>query len=910
MLDKTYNPAEIEKKHYERAEQAGTFAAHPGSIKKPYTIMMPPPNVTGNLHMGHALTFSVQDILIRYYRRANRDALWMPGTDHAGIATQMVVERQLAEQKVTRHDLGREKFLEKVWHWKEESGGAITRQLRRLGASADWNRERFTLDDGLSHAVRKVFVELHKQKLIYRDKRLVNWDPKLQTAISDLEVEQRPTKGKLWYLHYPLVGEDGYITIATTRPESMLGGDAAVAVHPEDDRYKKLIGKKVKLPMVDYVLPIIADEYVDREKGSGAVKISPAHDFNDFEIAKRHNLPMPNVFDKTAHLNELAPTEYRGMDRFKAREKFVAEMESLGLLEKIEDNAMVIPHGDRSGVVIEPYLTDQWYCDAVTLAKPAIDAVRTGKIKFVPQKWENTYYSWMENIQPWCISRQLWWGHQIPAWYGPDGQVFVGMDDADVIKQAEKHYNNTEVYVQNDPNKPVETRTANTDKIIVLVRDQDVLDTWFSSALWPFSTLGWENGNDKRADWNELKRYYPTDVLVTGFDIIFFWVARMVMMGMHFIKDVPFREIYIHALVRDAKGQKMSKTKGNVIDPLSTIDEFGCDALRFTLAALSVPGRDIKMSTDRINGYRSFATKLWNAARFCEMNGCAFDANFDPATATNVINKWIIGEIVQLEKKLSAAIADYRFDEAANMLYHTTWGSFCDWYLEFTKPILASEDIIAASEVRKTTAWALSQLTHMLNPFMPFITEELSEKLSFNHDRPLITEPWPKYDAIKVDANAADEVNWLIDVISTVRTLRMELNISPSAPLSLLFKDISPAKKAQADQYRDVIMRLARLKDINHVVGDLPKGAVVGIVRDATIVLPVADVIDLGVERARLEKEMKKLADELAKLDAKLNNPKFMENAAEDAVEEVREKRAEAAEIQEKLQSALKRIAG
>ncbi|HWA46855.1 MAG TPA: valine--tRNA ligase, partial [Dongiaceae bacterium] len=618
MLEKTFRPDEVEKKHYAAWEAAGEFAAHPESNQTPYTIMMPPPNVTGSLHMGHALTFTLQDVLIRYERMKGRDALWQPGTDHAGIATQMVVERQLAQQGIKRTDLGREKFLEKVWEWKAESGGAITHQLRRLGASADWPRERFTMDEGLSLAVRKVFVDLYRQGLIYRDKRLVNWDPKLHTAISDLEVQQKESKGHLWHLRYPIEGETGrYLVVATTRPETMLG-DTAVAVHPEDERYKALIGKHVILPIVGRRIPIVGDDYADPETGSGAVKITPAHDFNDFEVGRRHSLEMINIFDRDARINENAPEAYRGLDRYKAREKVVAEFEALGLLEKIDDHALTLPYGDRSGVVVEPWLTDQWYCDAKTLAQPAIKAVEEGRTVFVPKQWENTYYDWMRNIQPWCISRQLWWGHQIPAWYAPDGKIFVAMDEEEAKALARKEYG----------------------RDVALTRDSDVLDTWFSSGLWPFSTLGWPQETP------ELKRYYPGDVLVTGFDIIFFWVARMMMMGIHFMGDVPFRTVYIHALVRDEHGQKMSKSKGNVIDPLELIEKYGADALRFTLAALAAQGRDIKMSENRVEGYRNFATKLWNATRFAQMNECKPVASFRPATLRDPVNRWIVGRLV------------------------------------------------------------------------------------------------------------------------------------------------------------------------------------------------------------------------------------------------------------------------
>ena len=619
MLDKTYSPTEVEDRLYDRWEDSGGFSADPASNAAPYTIMMPPPNVTGSLHMGHALTFTIQDILIRYNRMAGRDALWQPGTDHAGIATQMVVERNLAAEGVDRRDLGREAFVDKVWEWKAESGGTIVNQLRRLGASPDWPRERFTMDEGLSDAVRKVFVQLYKEGLIYRDKRLVNWDPRFQTAISDLEVEAKEIDGHLWHFRYPIEDEEGrFIVVATTRPETMLG-DSGVAVHPDDERYTDLIGKYAILPLVGRRIPIVADDYADPEQGSGAVKMTPAHDFNDFEVGKRHDLAMVNIFDARAQVNDNAPEAYRGLDRFEARKAVIAAMEAEGLLEKVEPHRHTVPHGDRSGVPVEPWLTDQWYCDAATLAKPAIEAVETGKTVFVPRNWEKTYFEWMRNIQPWCISRQLWWGHQIPAWYGPVGTVFVAETEAGAVAEAEEHYG----------------------KAVALTRDEDVLDTWFSSALWPFSTLGWPEKTE------HLERYYPGDVLVTGFDIIFFWVARMMMMGLHFMKEVPFHTVYIHALVRDAKGQKMSKSKNNVIDPLNLIGTYGTDALRFTLTAMAAQGRDIKLDESRVEGYRNFATKIWNAARFCEMNGCVVDPRFDPAACSETVNKWIIGEVVK-----------------------------------------------------------------------------------------------------------------------------------------------------------------------------------------------------------------------------------------------------------------------
>ncbi len=751
MLDKIYRPAEVEAKHYARWEDGGAFAAGRAANAAPYTIMMPPPNVTGSLHMGHALNSTIQDILIRYHRMRGRDALWQPGMDHAGIATQMVVERQLAEQGIHRRDLGRDKFIETVWKWKGESGGTITKQLRRLGTSPDWPRERFTMDEGLSKAVRKVFVDLHKQGLIFRDKRLVNWDPKLHTAISDLEVEQKEIKGNLWHFKYPVEGEEGtYIVVATTRPETMLG-DTGVAVHPEDERYANLVGKHVILPLVGRRIPIVADEYADPETGSGAVKITPAHDFNDFEVGKRHGLEMVNIFDSAAQVNEQAPEKYRGLDRYAARKLVVADMDALGLLAETEDHLHAVPHGDRSGVAIEPWLTDQWYVDAATLAKPAIAAVEEGRIVFVPKNWENTYFEWMRNIQPWCVSRQIWWGHQIPAWYGADGTVFVELDEAAARAAAKAHYG----------------------KSVTLTQDEDVLDTWFSSALWPFSTLGWPDRTPA------LERYYPGDVLVTGFDIIFFWVARMIMMGLHFMDEVPFRTVYIHALVRDERGQKMSKSKGNIIDPLMLIDKFGCDALRFTLTALLAQGRDIKLSESRVEGYRNFITKLWNAARYCLMNGAALDDAFDPAACRQTVNRWIVGKTAEAAHQVEDALAAYRFNEAAGALYHFTWNVFCDWYLEFTKPILDGGDAAAQDETRAAMAWTLGRLLHLLHPFVPFVTEELWEQLSGADSEPLIHAAWPEFDPAASDPAAAAEMDWVIRLISEIRGVRSELNVPP-----------------------------------------------------------------------------------------------------------------------------------
>jgi valyl-tRNA synthetase len=883
MLDKTYLPSEVEPKHYERWEKSGAFAAHTGSSKLPYTIMMPPPNVTGSLHMGHALTFTLQDVLIRYHRMTGRDALWQPGTDHAGIATQMVVERQLEAQKITRHDLGRERFVERVWEWKAESGGTITRQLRRLGASPDWAKERFTMDEGLSHAVRTVFVALYKQGLIYRDKRLVNWDPKLHTAISDLEVEQREVKGHMWHFKYPVEGlDDTYITVATTRPETMLG-DSAVAVHPEDERYTHLVGKRVRLPIVGRLIPIVADDYSDPTKGTGAVKITPAHDFNDFEVGKRHNLPQINVLDRDARITGDVPEEYVGLDRYEARKRIVAAIEDLGLLDKVEPNPHTVPYGDRSGVVIEPWLTDQWYVDAPTLAKPALEAVETGRTRFHPKHWENTYYEWMRNIQPWCVSRQIWWGHQVPAWYGPDGHVFVEMDEAAAQAAAGAHYG----------------------RAVTLTRDPDVLDTWFSSALWPFSTLGWPEKTP------ELARYYPTDVLVTGFDIIFFWVARMMMMGVHFMGEVPFRDIYIHALVRDEKGQKMSKSKGNVIDPLVLMDKYGTDAVRFTLAALAAQGRDIKLAESRVEGYRNFATKLWNAARFCQMNECAPVAGFDPKAVKETVNRWIAGKVAEVAGKVAAALDAYRFDAAAGAAYQFVWGTFCDWYLEFAKPIFmdAPDDekgSAAKAETRATAAWVLDTVLHVLHPFMPFITEELWAQMGGRSDE-LMLRPWPRLDGLH-DVAAEEETDWVVRLISSIRSVRSEMNVPPSAEAPLALGGLTAAKAGWLDTHKALILRLARLSAIGPADAGSAKNAVQFVIDEATAFINLAGLIDFDKERARLEKEIARVEGEIAKVDKKFSNPDFVARAAPEVVEENRERREEWSAAKTKLQEALQRL--
>ncbi len=906
MLDKTYQPASIEGPIYRLWEKAKAFAAGRANRKdaRPYAIVIPPPNVTGSLHMGHALNNTLQDALVRFERMRGRDVLWQPGMDHAGIATQMVVERQLLErQEPDRRALGREAFVDRVWKWKEESGGLIINQLKRLGASCDWERERFTMDEGLSRAVRKVFVDLYRAGLIYKDKRLVNWDPKLLTAISDLEVEQVEVKGHLWHLRYPLEGRDfdpedasTYIVVATTRPETMLG-DTAVAVHPDDERYKALVGRNVILPLVGRRIPIVADDYSDPEKGSGAVKITPAHDFNDFDVGKRHALPQIGILNAEAKLlldgnsdfiqgvepsAQLARTiqELNGLDRFAARKAIVAQLEEQGLVEKIEPYVHTVPHGDRSGIVIEPFLTDQWYVNARELAKPAIEAVKRGRTVFVPKSWENTYFHWMQNIQPWCISRQLWWGHQIPAWYGPDGQIFVAEEEAEASAQAKAHYG-----------EPTD-----------LTRDADVLDTWFSSALWPFSTLGWP---DETA---ELKRYYPTAVLVTGFDIIFFWVARMMMMGLHVMDEVPFRDVYIHALVRDEKGQKMSKSKGNVIDPLELIEAYGADALRFTLAAMAAQGRDIKLSPLRVEGYRNFATKLWNAARFAEMNGCVPVQGFDPSTASETVNRWIAGESERALAKVTEALEAFRFNEAAGAIYAFIWHVFCDWYLELTKPILTAGDKEAAAETRAMTAFVLDRALTLLHPFMPFVTEELWAKLAAEgegRESLLILAEWPRHLGLE-NADADAEIGWVIRLVSEVRSVRSEMNVPAGARVPLVISGASEDTVARAKRHEDTILRLARIETMSF--GKAPSGAVQIVLDEATLALPLAGVIDVAAESKRLKREIDKIRAEIEQLGAKLANEKFVSRAPEHVVEEQRERKAEVEAIAARLAQALKRL--
>jgi valyl-tRNA synthetase len=940
MIDKTYQPSEVEGRIYRTWEQAGAFrAGRPErATAAPYSIVIPPPNVTGSLHMGHALNNTLQDVLCRFERMRGKDVLWQPGTDHAGIATQMVVERQLMErQEKSRRDMGRPEFLNRVWAWKEESGGTIVNQLKRLGASCDWSRERFTMDEGLSKAVIKVFVQLYNEKLIYKDKRLVNWDPKLLTAISDLEVVQVETKGHLWHLRYPTEGKtfnpddpSTFIVVATTRPETMFG-DTAVGVHPDDERYKALVGKNVILPLVGRKIPIIADEYSDPEKGSGAVKITPAHDFNDFEVGKRHKLAQINIFSIEAKLALKDNVEFaagvaasadfnetlamHGMDRFAARKKIVERLEALGLVEKIEPHGLSVPHGDRSNVVIEPFLTDQWYVNAKELAKPAIAAVREGKTQFVPKNWESTYFNWMENIQPWCISRQLWWGHQIPAWYGPEieGQRlnlgvdvrFVEESEAAAIEAARRYYN-ARVAIAKDFNdfqsSKAKLKTEEGGPVKIL-RDEDVLDTWFSSALWPFSTLGWPEATP------ELKRYYPTSALVTGFDIIFFWVARMMMMGLHFMPSVPFADIYIHRLVRDASGAKMSKSKGNVVDPLGVIDEFGADALRFTLMRNVAPGHDIRLGPQDVENNRNFATKLWNAARFVEFNGAARIEGFDPKSAKETLNRWIAHETAKAAAEITQAIETYAFSEAAGAAYRFVWNVYCDWYVELSKPLLTGPDGAAKDETRAMAAWALDEILKLLHPFMPFITEELwavTAEQGPKRSNLLALSQWPFLEGL-ADEKAEAEIGWVIDLVTAIRSLRAEMNMTAAIPLVLA--GASKETQGRAERWAEFIRKLARVSEISSAAS-APQGSAQLVVRGEVAALPLIGVIDIAAERARLAKELAKADADIARVDAKLGNEKFVANAPQEIIEGEREKREEAVGRKGKIAEALHRLKG
>ncbi len=960
MLEKTYDAKAVEPKIASLWEEEDAFRAGAGS--KPgaeaFTIVIPPPNVTGSLHMGHALNNTLQDILVRFERMRGKNVLWQPGMDHAGIATQMVVERQLAASGLQRRDMDRDEFVSRVWSWKEQSGGSILHQLKRLGASCDWARERFTMDEGLSKAVIEVFVTLYKQGLIYRGKRLVNWDPKFETAISDLEVENRDVDGHMWHFKYPLAGgatyeyvekdADGnvvlretrdYISIATTRPETMLG-DGAVAVHPDDERYAPIVGKLCEIPVGPKehrrLIPIITDEYPDPTFGSGAVKITGAHDFNDYQVAKRNDIPLYRLMDLTASMRadgedyatcaaqaaeivrsgrlpdeatvdeiNLVPDEYRGLDRYEARQRIVAQINADGLAVMTSDaegNAVPLvdsrkitqPFGDRSGVVIEPMLTDQWFADAKTLAEPAIEAVRDGRTKFVPKNWEKTYFDWMENIQPWCVSRQLWWGHQIPAWYGPDGTVFVEKDEELALEAAIQHY-----IAHEGPWKAwVEDKLENYLPGDILTRDEDVLDTWFSSALWPFSTLGWP---DKTPD---LKTYYQTDVLVTGFDIIFFWVARMMMMGLHFMDEEPFHTVYVHALVRDKNGAKMSKSKGNVIDPLDLIEEYGADALRFTLAIMAAQGRDVRLDPARVAGYRNFGTKLWNATRFAEMNGAALDPDFSPDDAKLTVNRWILTELSRATEAVTDGITSYRFNEASAAAYRFVWNQVCDWYLELLKPVFMGEDEAAKAESQKVAAYVLSQTYKLLHPFMPYMTEELWAHTAAR-DTLLCHADWPKPDFD--DADAAAEINWLIDIVSGIRSVRSEMNVPPAAIAPLVVVGGNAATRERLGRHDPAIRRLARVGDIGFA-SEAPKGAAQIVVGEATACLPLGDLIDLQAEAARLSKEIAKLDGEAQRIEKKLSNEKFVANAPDEIVAAEREKLAEFKESKAKLETALARV--
>ena len=864
MMDKRFDSNLIEEKWYKKWLDSGAFSSNSSSTKKPYVIMMPPPNVTGSLHIGHALTFTIQDILIRFHRMQGFDVLWQPGTDHAGIATQMVVERELAKSNITRHSLGREKFVEKVWEWKEKSGGEITNQLKALGTSPDWEKERFTMDEGLSQAVNFVFVKLYKEGLIYRDKRLVNWDPKLFTAISDLEVEQKDMQGKFWYFKYPVEDSNEFLTIATTRPETMLG-DTAVAVNPEDGRYKHLEGKNVVLPILNRPIPIIFDNYSDPEKGSGAVKITPAHDFNDFEVGKRHKLEMINIFNSDASINENGPEEYVGLDRFTARKKIIEHMKSLSLFVKEENITHTVPHGDRSNVIVEPWLMDQWYVDAKKLAIPAIEAVKNGKTKFVPKNWDKTYFEWMNNIQPWCVSRQLWWGHRIPAWFGPNKKIFVETNKQNAEKAAELHYG----------------------KKVTLHQDEDVLDTWFSSALWPFSTLGWpENTVD-------LKKYYPTDVLVTGFDIIFFWVARMMMMGIHFMdKEVPFKEVYIHALVRDDKGQKMSKSKGNVLDPLDLSKKYGADSLRFTLTAMAAQGRDIKLSEERIAGYRNFSTKIWNGCKFLELNNCITELDKDLTTIDLEVNRWIINLYNELNHRVKTSIKDYKFNDAADALYQFIWKDYCDWYIEFIKPILSNtNDLDALNETKCVSITIMKNVLLMLHPIMPYVTEEIFEKL-FKSPELAILSPWPK--TINPKDSNENSIDLSIQLISAVRSIRVEKNIPSKSRPCIILKNVNLEKKRIINENKNLIINLAKLSEIEFSSDEevINEKFIVTTIDNITLMLPLEGLIDFDGERNRLNKELTNINNEIDIINKRLSNPMYIEKAPSNVVNEVRNKQS------------------
>ena len=925
-MDKTYQPDSIEQAWYQTWEKAGHF--RPSGEGESFAMMIPPPNVTGSLHMGHAFQDTIMDTLVRYRRMQGRNTLWQVGTDHAGIATQMVVERRLAAEGTDRHELGRERFLDKVWEWKAESGGTITQQLRRMGSSVDWSRERFTMDDGLSNAVREVFVRLHSEGLIYRGKRLVNWDPALHTAISDLEVENREEQGHMWHFRYPLSDGSGHLVVATTRPETMLG-DTAVAVHPEDPRYKDLIGQTVRLPLADRDIPIIADDYVDPDFGSGCVKITPAHDFNDYEVGKRHDLPQINLFTIEAQLNDNAPQAYRGLDRFDARKKVVDDLDALGLLEKVEDHTLQVPRGDRSGVVIEPYLTDQWFVAVESLAKPAIEAVENGDIQFVPKNYENMYFSWMRDLQDWCISRQLWWGHRIPAWYDEDGNVYVGRDEDEVRRE------------HNLGDRP-------------LSQDEDVLDTWFSSALWTFSTLGWPEQTD------ELKTFHPTDVLVTGFDIIFFWVARMIMMTLKFTGQVPFKQVYVHGLVRDAEGQKMSKSKGNVLDPLDLIDgidldtlvdkrtrglmqpqkekqiakrtrkefpdginAYGTDALRFTFLSLASTGRDIKWDMGRIEGYRNFCNKIWNAARYVLMNtenqDCGLDADSGEVTLS-LADRWIVSALQRAETEVTEALDQFRFDVASHAAYEFIWNEYCDWYLELSKPVLYGDEYSEAEKrgTRRTLVRVLEAILRLAHPFMPFITEEIWQKVAplagktpaaEGADATIMRQPFPVSDHERLDPQAESDIEWIKAVITVIRNIRGEMRIPPGKALDVYLHNGKDIDRERLAANHNFMCRLAKLERITWLnAEDSAPASATGLVGDMEILVPMAGLIDKDAEIERLGKEIDKLRKEVARGESKLRNPNFVDKAPDEVVAKEREKLDDHRSQQARLEEQMEKI--
>ena len=921
-MEKTYNPQSIEQRWYETWENNNYFSpsSEVPNDQESYCIMIPPPNVTGNLHMGHGFNNTVMDTLTRYHRMKGHNTLWQPGTDHAGIATQMVVERQLNAEGKTRHDLGREDFIKRIWEWREESGGNITRQLRRMGSSLDWSRERFTMDEGLSEAVKEVFVKLHEEGLIYRGKRLVNWDPVLHTAVSDLEVISEEENGHLWHMRYPLTDGSGQLVVATTRPETMLG-DTAVAVHPDDERYQSMIGKTITLPLVGRKIPIIADDYVDMEFGTGCVKITPAHDFNDYEMGKRHDLPMINILTIDACINDDAPEAYRGLERYDARKKIVADLDALGLLEKIDDHKLMVPRGDRSGSVVEPFLTDQWFVKIEALAKPAIEAVETGKIKFVPDNWKNTYYEWMRNIQDWCISRQIWWGHRIPAWYDDEGNIYVGRSEDEVRK---KHNLGD----------------------INLRQDNDVLDTWFSSALWPFSTLGWPEQTDA------LKTFYPTSVLVTGFDIIFFWVARMIMMGLKFMDDVPFREIYIHGLVRDSHGQKMSKSKGNVLDPIDLIDgieldalvkkrvsgmmqphlaekiakqtrkdfpdgipAFGTDALRFTFAALASTGRDVNFDLHRIEGYRNFCNKLWNAARYVLMNTEEHDCGQSGAEVElNAADRWIISLLQQTEANIEKAIKEYRFDRMAQAIYEFTWNEYCDWYLELSKSVLLNDEASEAAKrgTRQTLVRVLETILRLAHPVMPYITEEIWQRvasLANKHGSTIMQQPYPETDTSKIDESAMHEIEWVKTFVIGIRQIRSGMDIKPGKPLPVLLQNGSDNDRALSETHKHYLESLARIESIQWLENneEAPESAT-ALVGEMKILIPMAGLIDKDAEAARLDREIDKLQKDIQRVEGKLSNDSFIGKAPAAVVQKERDKLSDMQQALQGLSEQLEKI--